>query len=197
MINNGEMIPCDLLLLSSCRQDGRYIARCLSLPPSIPVLLLFTCLHLIRCYLETANLDGETNLKHRAQLPQFAPVKSPKDLSGVWLTLEYEGPNNSIYTFEGAMTLRMAGVLSAGSAADSPKNSESWKRGSSGSLRQGSGLLPREGSVRQGNPAHSVGGDMILQRGTTLRNTQWMYGLAVYTGTTTFNLPSPPPGLHC
>lgn len=102
-----------------------------------------------RCYLETANLDGETNLKHRTQLPQFACINDPQDLGSLSLELECEGPNSNLYTFEGALSLKTSG-----------------KWGEAGQI-------------------FSVGGDMILQRGTILRNTPWVYGLAVYTGTET------------
>lgn len=124
LVNNNDMIPCDLLLLKTSRQDGR-------------------------CYLETANLDGETNLKHRIQLPELAALNSPQELAGLSLDLECEGPNNSIYTFEGALSLK------------GPGGQSKWS--SSGQI-------------------FSASGDMLLQRGTILRNTPWIYGLAVYTG---------------
>lgn len=105
---------------------------------------------MLRCYLETANLDGETNLKHRAQLPQLGVIKSPKDLAPLGFSLECEGPNNSIYTFEGALKIKFPEDHSS-SAQATPHIS-------------------------------SIGGDMLLQRGTLLRNTPWVYGIAVYTG---------------
>ena len=47
------------------------------------------------CYIETKNLDGETNLKHKGvpkDLVKMIP-KSVEELSGLQLLMEYEKPN--------------------------------------------------------------------------------------------------------
>jgi len=76
-VNEGEMIPCDLITLQSSDPKG--------------VL-----------YVETKGLDGETNLKiksvHKTFLEEF---KSTEDLNKLRGQILCERPNNAIYKFEG------------------------------------------------------------------------------------------------
>ena len=59
------------------------------------------------CYIETANLDGETNLKVRQALPATAGLLSATDLSQLSGALYCELPNRHLYEFNG--NLRLAG----------------------------------------------------------------------------------------
>jgi phospholipid-transporting ATPase len=87
-IENSTYFPADLVILSSSEPDGM-------------------------CYIETSNLDGETNLKIKQGLSETNTILTPADLaklSGI-LSLKLgvvktEMPNNSLYTFEGTMRLR-------------------------------------------------------------------------------------------
>jgi phospholipid-transporting ATPase len=58
------------------------------------------------CYIETANLDGETNLKIRQALPATAKLLSVMALRDLQGTLHCELPNRHLYEFAG--TLRLA-----------------------------------------------------------------------------------------
>ncbi|KAK7206902.1 phospholipid-transporting ATPase 1 [Myxozyma melibiosi] len=79
-VESEESIPADLVLLASSEPEGL-------------------------CYIETANLDGETNLKIKQGLPETADRVSPTDLSNMKGTLRSEQPNSSLYTYEGVLTL--------------------------------------------------------------------------------------------
>ncbi|XP_026564725.1 phospholipid-transporting ATPase IB isoform X4 [Pseudonaja textilis] len=57
------------------------------------------------CYIETANLDGETNLKIRQGLIQTANLQSKEDLMKMSGTIECEGPNRHLYDFTGNLRL--------------------------------------------------------------------------------------------
>ena len=82
-----EEFPADLLLLATSKDSGM-------------------------CYVETSNLDGETSLKIRKAPDVSKELLTANKLSllsavdGAYL--EYEQPNNRLYTFEG--TLSMAGA---------------------------------------------------------------------------------------
>lgn len=129
-VGEGEAFPADLIILASAHEDGT-------------------------CYVDTANLDGETNLKCKSALieSQVAAVQSgllsalftrsaPQALSAPILgEVEAEPPSKELYTFEGS--LRLGGQDAATLA-----------------------LGPRQ----------------LLLRGTTLRNTAWCVGVVVYTG---------------
>ena len=58
------------------------------------------------CYVETKNLDGETNLKHK-QAPKdclplaLSDLEVGKNFNGVQIRCEQ--PNNAIYKFEGIL----------------------------------------------------------------------------------------------
>uniref|UniRef100_A0A8C3D3F6 Phospholipid-transporting ATPase n=1 Tax=Cairina moschata TaxID=8855 RepID=A0A8C3D3F6_CAIMO len=57
------------------------------------------------CYIETANLDGETNLKIRQGLSQTASLQSREELMKVSGRIECEGPNRHLYDFTGNLRL--------------------------------------------------------------------------------------------
>ncbi|EEB06884.2 P-type ATPase [Schizosaccharomyces japonicus yFS275] len=60
------------------------------------------------CYIETANLDGETNLKVKQAHPETAHLVKPVEASQLQGTLRSEQPNNSLYTYEA--TLRLSSI---------------------------------------------------------------------------------------
>lgn len=68
------------------------------------------------CYIETANLDGETNLKIKQASPQTSSLTSPQLVLTLRGSLRCEHPNNSLYTYEGTMDL----ITSAGTPKQVP-----------------------------------------------------------------------------
>jgi phospholipid-transporting ATPase len=83
-VKSGTPIPADLILFASSEPEGL-------------------------CYIETANLDGETNLKIKQALPETAGILSPGVLSRVQGVLKSEQPNNFLYTYEGTLTIDTGG----------------------------------------------------------------------------------------
>lgn len=57
------------------------------------------------CYIETMNLDGETNLKIRQGLPETTHLTDIKDLNKFRGIIECDLPNKLIYDFTGTLTL--------------------------------------------------------------------------------------------
>lgn len=54
-------------------------------------------------FIETSNLDGETNLKIRQGVPATAKFLETKDLVNFNGTLECEPPNRHLYEFNGVL----------------------------------------------------------------------------------------------
>lgn len=79
-INGKEYIPADTVLLSSSEPQAM-------------------------CYIETSNLDGETNLKIRQGLPLTSEVKDLDSLMRLSGRLECESPNRHLYDFVGNIRL--------------------------------------------------------------------------------------------
>ncbi|KAG0239791.1 hypothetical protein B0O80DRAFT_455041 [Mortierella sp. GBAus27b] len=117
-VEGGEPFPADLVLLSSSEPEAM-------------------------CYIETSNLDGETNLKIKQALPETVHLISPHEVSQIGGCIRSEQPNNSLYTFEGTLLMHTA----HGHQKELP-------------------LDPTQ----------------ILLRGAVLRNTNWVYGVVIFTG---------------
>lgn len=93
------------------------------------------------CYVETKNLDGETNLKHKMTEKWLNHnVTSEQSLNLMQGVLTCEAPNDQIYKFEGTY------------------------------------------QVSNYNKTIPLGIENLLLRGSSLRNTEWIYGLIVYAG---------------
>lgn len=80
-IISEEAFPADLILLSSSEDQGM-------------------------CYIETANLDGETNLKIRQALEITSHCGTTEQLSQIDAYIEYEKPNDQLYNFDGALYIK-------------------------------------------------------------------------------------------
>ncbi len=79
-IQAEESFPADLVLLSSSEPEGL-------------------------CYIETANLDGETNLKIKQACQETSNLISPESIGSIQGTLLSEPPNSSLYTYEATFKL--------------------------------------------------------------------------------------------
>ncbi|KAG8990773.1 hypothetical protein FRB93_003037 [Tulasnella sp. JGI-2019a] len=84
-IQSNDFIPADVVLISSSEPEGL-------------------------CYIETSNLDGETNLKIKQASTQTAHMISPHLVQQMSGCLRSEQPNNSLYTYEGTLMLNVNGA---------------------------------------------------------------------------------------
>ncbi len=64
------------------------------------------------CYIETKNLDGETNLKHKvANKEIMSYCQTDDELATLRANVKCEGPTDKIYQFDGRMTIESHGSL--------------------------------------------------------------------------------------
>ena len=97
-IKNNDSIPVDILILSTSDSDGA-------------------------CYVETKNLDGETNLKVKQALKcSHGDLKSVDDLAKCKFWLESEGPKANLYSYEGNLNYYANGDDERGELCNEPVN---------------------------------------------------------------------------
>ncbi|KAL7590086.1 hypothetical protein Lser_V15G37034 [Lactuca serriola] len=112
-VEKDEFFPADLLLISSSYEDAV-------------------------CYVETMNLDGETNLKLKQSLDATSMINDDSNINSFKATVKCEDPNASLYTFVGTMEFQ----------------------------EQQYALSPQQ----------------LLLRDSKLRNTDYIYGVVIFTG---------------
>ncbi len=83
-VESEEPFPADIVILASSEPEGL-------------------------CYIETANLDGETNLKIKQALPETSSIVSPAEMSRLGGRIRSEQPNSSLYTYEATLTMQAGG----------------------------------------------------------------------------------------
>uniref|UniRef100_A0A8D0L8A1 Phospholipid-transporting ATPase n=1 Tax=Sphenodon punctatus TaxID=8508 RepID=A0A8D0L8A1_SPHPU len=88
-VTNGQHLPADMIIISSSEPQAM-------------------------CYIETSNLDGETNLKIRQGLSQTAGLQSGEELMKVSGRIECEGPNRHLYDFTGNLRIDGQSPVSIG-----------------------------------------------------------------------------------
>jgi len=77
----NQAIPCDVLLLYSKTDDNK-------------------------CFITTANLDGETNLKPRSVMTGVKNIRGEEDLANIRSVIQYEKPNLKLYDFNGKLIVK-------------------------------------------------------------------------------------------
>ncbi|KAL4146206.1 hypothetical protein PRNP1_012076 [Phytophthora ramorum] len=135
-VENHEELPADVVILATSEEEGR-------------------------CFIETSNLDGETNLKRRIAVKPTAQAVGWRELHGSPLSqeavcasavrrlrgsVEHEQPNNQLYTFTGRLLLRESD---------------------------------------RGETAVPLGPENLLLRGCSLRSCAFVVGLVIFTGSET------------
>ncbi|KAF8952701.1 hypothetical protein BGZ52_004473 [Haplosporangium bisporale] len=130
-LQNDDPIPADIVILSTSEPDGL-------------------------CFIETKNLDGETNLKIRRGLTATKDLKTPAAIERAAFYVESEAPHANLYSYQGALKW----LISDG--ADMPA-----------------------GNRVVHNKTESVTINEILLRGCVLRNTNHVIGMVLFSGTDT------------
>lgn len=134
-INEKEYFPADLVLINSSEPNG--IA-----------------------FVETKNLDGETNLKYRQGNAIIAErVKTEFDLFNFSGKLECKKPNEFIYEFDAKFVLDK-----------------------SDSDEQNRNLTTSNSAENKDNRIVYIDKNSFLLRGCSLRQTEYIYGFVVYVG---------------
>ncbi|KAI8146793.1 hypothetical protein BJV82DRAFT_509376 [Fennellomyces sp. T-0311] len=129
LIRNDEDVPADVVILSTSDPD-----------------------HI--CYIETQNLDGETNLKVRQALSATSEIASVKDCQHAEFYIESEPPHVNLYQYSGVLKWQI----------DQPAEHATAH----------SGVAHEK--------TEAVTYNNILLRGCVVRNTEWVIGVVVYTG---------------
>ncbi|XP_077253385.1 putative phospholipid-transporting ATPase 5 [Tasmannia lanceolata] len=109
----NDYFPCDLLFLSSSYDDGL-------------------------CYVETMNLDGETNLKIKRCLEATLALDHDIEIKNFIATIRCEDPNPNLYSFVGNLEFE--------------------------------------------NQLHALSPSQVLLRDSKLRNTDYVYGVVIFSG---------------
>jgi phospholipid-transporting ATPase len=86
-IENKESFPADIIILSTNDAQGL-------------------------CYVETSNLDGETNLKIKHAKMETNHLITEEQLANFQATVQCEQPNNRLYNFEARMHISDTGRIS-------------------------------------------------------------------------------------
>ncbi|POM73128.1 Phospholipid-transporting ATPase, partial [Phytophthora palmivora] len=131
-LGDRDEAPADVFILSTSEEEGR-------------------------CFVETCNLDGETNLKRRSAIEQVAQhvgyrklndptlpeAEHSKQMMKLSATMEYEQPNNRLYNFTGRIEF---------------------------------------GPNKEAAP---IGPSNIILRGCSVRGCAYIYGVVIFTGSET------------
>ncbi|GAA5832129.1 hypothetical protein JCM5353_008080 [Sporobolomyces roseus] len=138
LLKENEQIPADVVVLATSDSDGL-------------------------CFVETKNLDGETNLKPRKSLKATAGIANEEDIEHAQFWVDSEAPHANLYSYNGVLRYR----------------AKEEKPGMEHPVIEG-----REREMG-GEQQEAITINELLLRGCALRNTKWVIGLVLFTGADT------------
>lgn len=147
IIDDEDFFPADMLLLMSSEVDGT-------------------------CYVDTSNLDGETNLKELTALSRTAAVPTPLMLKSLRGTLTCQCPNKDLGSFHGVCSLYQ-------------ESESSESRNSEGKSSHSAHSTALDATNTHTAVEASVDINNILLKGSQLKNSGWVAGMIIFTGTMT------------
>lgn len=134
LLRENDQVPADLVLLNSSDPDGN-------------------------AFVETKNLDGETNLKVKKCLKATIGIQTEEDVEHARFVIDSEPPHANLYSYNALLKFEKSNSISADADADESFSSSA--------------------STQEMEP---VTANELLLRGCALRNTDWVIGLVVFTG---------------
>ena len=138
LLRENDQIPADIVVLSTSDADGQ-------------------------CFVETKNLDGETNLKPRRALKATMGIQHEEDVEHAQFFVDSEPPHANLYSYNGVLRYFIKGDLPG---REHPVIEHAQMQG------------------RQ-EKQEAITINELLLRGCAIRNTTWIIGLVVYTGADT------------
>ncbi|KAH8548896.1 hypothetical protein BGW37DRAFT_559478 [Umbelopsis sp. PMI_123] len=138
LLRNGDKVPSDCVLLASSDETGI-------------------------CYVETKDLDGETNLKPRQSMPETCHIQSGQECLDLHYYMESEAPHPNLYHFNGTLVILCKPHLDDEGGLDGRVSTSNWK---------------------ERNKAPITIDNMLL-RGHVIRNTRWVIASVMFTGVDT------------
>ena len=138
LLKEDDQIPADIVVLSSSDPEGV-------------------------CFVETKNLDGETNLKPRRSLKATMGIGNEEDVEHAQFWVDSEPPHANLYSYNGVLRYTTRGEQLG---------------------REHPIVEHRE--IDAGTEVQEpVTINELLLRGCSLRNTKWVIGLVLFTGADT------------
>lgn len=84
MLQENEQVPADIIVLSTSNAEHN-------------------------CFVETKNLDGETNLKVRKSLKATCNITSEEDIEHAHFIVDSEAPHANLYSYNGVLRYSLSG----------------------------------------------------------------------------------------
>ncbi|KAF9131236.1 hypothetical protein BGW39_002086 [Mortierella sp. 14UC] len=197
LVKQGELIP----IKSKDIRPGDVLKICKNDKIPADVVLLSTSMDEGACFVETSELDGETNLKRKAALTVSAGWTQVEQVSHIVGKITTEMPNERLSRLDGRIKLHYEGpdfnyeTLREESSKSSEKHHSGVTRDTSNSslnsLSTGKNIVPR-GSVPRPKQLQQPQDEVapvtmtnVALRGSWLKNTEWVYGVVLYAGVDT------------
>lgn len=140
LLREDEQVPADIVVLNSSGEDGIV-------------------------FVETKNLDGETNLKPRRSVKATRSLQSEEDVEASRFVIDVEPPHANLYSFTALLKYNL-GMTSAEESL--PPNSSAYAA-----------------AKKQHEHVEPITINELLLRGCAIRNTEWVIGIVVFTGSDT------------